>query len=273
MSNLQIFNQQIQDERTQNYLQSVLGERKNSFVSNLTSLVGNSFQLQQCEPMTLMYSAMKATALNLPLDSNLGYAYVIPYNSRNGVQAQFQIGYKGFIQLALRSGLFTMLNVTDIREGEVQEYDILSGAFVVKGKDNREALPIVGYASYFKLTNGYEKTLYMTVAQLNAHGAKFSKTYGNNNGLWKTDFDTMARKTVVKLLLNRWAPLSVEMAQAVQLDQSVMRPKNGDLSNIDVVYADNEQSEQPLTPEQEQAVDDYASMADMVKKSAKEHKE
>lgn len=269
MSNLQIFNQQIQDERTQNYLQSVLGERKNSFVSNLTSLVGNSYQLQQCEPLTLMYSAMKATALNLPLDSNLGYAYVIPYNSRNGVQAQFQIGYKGFIQLALRSGQFTMLNVTDIREGEVQEYDILSGAFVVKGKENRDALPVVGYAAYFKLTNGYEKTLYMTVEQLTAHGAKFSKTFNNSNGLWKTDFDTMARKTVIKLLLNRWAPLSVEMAQAVQLDQSVMRPKNGDLSNIDVVYSDNEQSEQPLTPEQEQTIqeaEDFASFANEQKK-------
>lgn len=269
MSNLKIFNQQIQDERTQNYLQSVLGERKNSFVSNLTSLVGNSYQLQQCEPLTLMYSAMKATALNLPLDSNLGYAYVIPYNSRNGVQAQFQIGYKGFIQLALRSGQFTMLNVTDIREGEVQEYDILSGAFVVKGKENRDALPVVGYAAYFKLANGYEKTLYMTVEQLTAHGAKFSKTFNNSNGLWKTGFDTMARKTVIKLLLNRWAPLSVEMAQAVQLDQSVMRPKNGDLSNIDVVYADNEQSEQPLTPEQEQTIqeaEDFASFANEQKK-------
>lgn len=269
MSNLQIFNQQIQDKRTQNYLQSVLGERKNSFVSNLTSLVGNSYQLQQCEPLTLMYSAMKATALNLPLDSNLGYAYVIPYNSRNGVQAQFQIGYKGFIQLALRSGQFTMLNVTDIREGEVQEYDILSGAFVVKGKENRDSLPVVGYAAYFKLTNGYEKTLYMTVEQLNAHGAKFSKTFNNSNGLWKTDFDTMARKTVIKLLLNRWAPLSVEMAQAVQLDQSVMRPKNGDLSNIDVVYADNEQGEQPLTPEQEQTIieaEDFATFANEQKK-------
>lgn len=268
MSNLQIFNQKIQDERTQKYLTSVLGERKNTFVSNLTSLVGNSYQLQQCEPMTLMYSAMKATVLNLPLDANLGYAYVIPYKLRNGVMAQFQIGYKGFIQLALRSGLFSSLNVTDVRDGEIIEHDILSGTFVIKGKENREALPVVGYAAYFKLLNGFEKTLYMTVDQLNAHGAKYSKTF-SEGGLWQTDFDKMARKTVMKLLLNRWAPLSVEMAQAVQLDQSVMRPKGDDLSNIDIVYADNDPGEQPLTPEQEQAVaeaEDFVKFANEQKK-------
>lgn len=220
---LKAFNQAITSPRMQEYLHSVLAERKASFVNNIVALVANNAMLQQCEPMTVIYSAMKATALGLPLDPNLGQAYVIPY--RNGRQgntlAQFQIGYKGFIQLAIRSNQFQTLNATDIREGELQSYDLLTGAMRFNSVANREQLPIVGYVAYFELKNGFAKSLYMTREEVELHRNRFSKAAGKGSSPWDSDFDAMACKTVLKLLLNRFAPLSVEMQGAIQADQAV----------------------------------------------------
>ena len=234
---LKTFNQTITSDRMQQYLAQVLAERKASFVNNIVSLVANNAMLQQCEPMTVIYAGMKATALGLPLDPNLGQAYVIPYrNGRGGnVQAQFQIGYKGFIQLAIRSGQFKTLNVTEIKEGEIEDLDLLTGAMKFKAKGNRHELPIAGYAAYFELTNGFAKSLYMTEAEVIAHAQRHSKSF--SSGPWKTDFDTMAKKTVLKLLLNRFAPLSVEMVQAVQADQAVFSKGENAPEYVDSPFA------------------------------------
>lgn len=242
MSNLKQFNQMIVAPNTQAYLQGVLGERKGEFVNNITALVANNRQLQECEPTTLMFAALKATALRLPLDPNLAQAHVIPYrnNKTRTVEAQFQMGWRGFVQLAIRSGQFQTINVTDIREGEMQGYDLISGEMQVKAMPEREKLPVVGYMAFFRLTNGFAKSLYMTAGEVEQHAKRYSQTYASkndyvrNNSKWTTDFDAMARKTVLKLLLSRFAPLSVDMQQAVQADQAVMR---GD-SNFS--YVDNE---------------------------------
>lgn len=242
MSNLKQFNQMIVAPNTQAYLQGVLGERKGEFVNNITALVANNRQLQECEPTTLMFAALKATALRLPLDPNLAQAHVIPYrnNKTRTVEAQFQMGWRGFVQLAIRSGQFQTINVTDIREGEMQGYDLISGEMQVKAMPEREKLPVVGYLAFFRLTNGFAKSLYMTAGEVEQHAKRYSQTYASkndyvrNNSKWTTDFDAMARKTVLKLLLSRFAPLSVDMQQAVQADQAVMR---GD-SNFS--YVDNE---------------------------------
>lgn len=242
MSNLKQFNQMIVAPNTQAYLQGVLGERKGEFINNITALVANNRQLQECEPTTLMFAALKATALHLPLDPNLAQAHVIPYrnNKTRTVEAQFQMGWRGFVQLAIRSGQFQTINVTDIREGEMQGYDLISGEMQVKAMPEREKLPIVGYLAFFRLTNGFAKSLYMTAGEVEQHAKRYSQTYASkndyvrNNSKWTTDFDAMARKTVLKLLLSRFAPLSVDMQQAVQADQAVMR---GD-SNFS--YVDNE---------------------------------
>jgi recombination protein RecT len=124
---LKAFNQTIQNPNTQKYLESVLGERKGSFVNNLVALVANNANLQVCEPYTIMFAAMKATALNLPLDNSLGFAYVLPYkdNKKNITVAQFQLGYKGVKQLALRTAQFLKLNATEVREGEFVRRDRL----------------------------------------------------------------------------------------------------------------------------------------------------
>lgn len=233
MSNLTVFNQTLTASKTQAYLQSVLGEKKSAFVNNLTALVANNANLQACEPVTLMYAGIKATALDLPLDANLGFAYVIPYNNKKAgkTEAQFQIGYKGFIQLAIRSGQFKTLNVTEIREGELRTCNLLTGEIEFNAKPNREELPIIGYAAFFRLTNGFEKTLYITKGEMEAHAKRYSQTYGSKNDYarssskWTTDFDAMAKKTAIKLLLSKFAPLSVEMQNAVQADQAVMDDK------------------------------------------------
>lgn len=229
-SPLKRFNACIANEATQNYLQQVLHERKSSFINNVVALVSNNAALQECQPMSLIYAALKATALNLPLDPNLGFAYIIPYknNKKNLTEAQFQIGYKGFIQLAIRSGQFLTINVTDIRDGELADENILTGELTFRKVSDRNEKPVIGYAAYFKLINGFSKTLYMTVADVKAHAGRYSQTYSSridyirNSSKWTTDFDAMAKKTVIKLLLSKYAPLSVDMQTAIQNDQAVI---------------------------------------------------
>ncbi|MGL4484231.1 MAG: recombinase RecT [Anaerovoracaceae bacterium] len=254
---LQMFNQAITNPKWQDYLQQVLGDRKASFVNNIIALVANNKALQECVPATLIYAAIKATALNLALDQNLGYAYVIPYkNSKEGIiEAQFQLGYKGFIQLALRSGQFKVINSTDVREGELIKRDYLTGKIIFdwcENDTNRLNKKIIGYVSFFELSNGYKSTLYMSVLELEQHGLKYSQTYKNsnsyvkNNSKWVTDFDAMAKKTVLKLNLNKNAPLSVEMQNAILVDQAVI----GD--NEKLKYVDNNQQ---LVIDEKQATD------------------
>lgn len=232
---LQKFNRAITNNKTQEYLESVLGERKGSFVNNLTALVANNASLQVCEPYTVMFAAMKATALDLPLDNSLGFAYVIPYkdNKKGITVAQFQIGYKGFVQLSLRTNQFALIpHATDVRKGEFVGCNRLTGEYefkFVEDDEERQKLEVIGYVSYFKLLNGASSTLYMTKAEMEAHAMRYSQTYRSNNeyirrsSKWTTDFDKMALKTVLKLNLSKNAPLSVELADAIQADQSVLK--------------------------------------------------
>ena len=251
MSNLTLFNQTLTAPKTQAYLESVLAEKKAGFVNNLTALVANNANLQACEPITLMYAGIKATALDLPLDPNLGFAYVIPFkNNRSGkVEAQFQMGYRGYIQLAIRSGQCKTLNVTDIREGEMSSYNLLTGEISFNARPDREQLPIIGYAAYFRLTNGFEKTLYITKGEMEAHAKRYSQTYSARNehvaksSKWATDFDAMARKTAIKLLLSKFAPLSIDMQNAVKADQAVMD------SESTYRYADHQSVEEAVSTE------------------------
>jgi recombination protein RecT len=227
---LKDFNALMANPNTQAHLANVLGEKKGAFVNNVTALVANSANLQKCEPMSVMYAGIKATALDLPLDPSLGFAYVIPYGST----AQFQIGYRGLLQLAIRSGQFSVINCGDVREGELIDEDFITGEIKFKRAEARETKPVVGYFAHFGLLNGFKKTLYMTKGQVEEHGKKFSKTYGS--GVWKDNFDAMAKKTVLKSLL-KYAPLSVELQQAMVIDQKVYSNENGEyLDNVvDVV--------------------------------------
>jgi recombination protein RecT len=196
-------------------------------MTSLLSIVNNNSYLRNASPDSIYTSAMMAAALDLPINPNLGFAYIIPY----GQQAQFQIGYKGLIQLALRSGQFKTISVTPVYEGQLLENNPLTGFkfdFNVKVSDK-----VIGYASYFSLINGYEKTMYMSVQEVEAHGKKYSKTF--SNGVWKNDFNAMAQKTCLKLLLSKYAPLSIEMQKAVMADQAVIK----NVEDMEVEYVDN----------------------------------
>ena len=282
-SNLQLFNKTLANPKTQDYLQQVLAEKKSAFVNNITALVANDVKLQACEPISLMYAGIKATALDLPLDANLGFAYVIPYNNRKAgkTEAQFQMGYKGFIQLAIRSGQFKTLNVTDVKEGELKEVNLLTGEIAFEARPNRAELKTIGYVAYFRLINGFEKTLYMDAKEMEKHAKTYSQTYSSKNDYvrkaskWTTDFDAMAKKTVIKLLLSRYAPLSVEMQSAITSDQAVLDDKgthyidhttaeeavaeeiteNANQEEIDI--PEEAEEEQPTEEQQEETTEDH----------------
>lgn len=207
----------------------VLGTKTASFCTTVVQIASQSEMLQKCDPGSIMQSAMVAATLDLPVNPNLGFAYILPYGSK----AQFQLGYKGLIQLAQRSGQFINISATPIYDGQIASENPLTGyVFDFTKKSSK----VVGYAAYFKLLNGFEKTLYMSVEQLQAHGKKYSQTYKKGFGLWADDFDSMAQKTVIKLLLSKYAPLSVEMSKALVADQAVIE----DADTMDVTYVDNQ---------------------------------
>lgn len=221
--------------------QELLGKKSTSFITSVLQIAAQSDLLSKAEPVSIYQCAAVAATLDLPLNPNLGFAYIIPYGQKqkDGTYkqvAQFQIGYKGFIQLAQRSGQFKTISAAPIFEGQLIEQNPLTGFlfdFTQKKSD-----VIIGYAAHFSLLNGFEKTLYMTVDELKKHGGKFSQTFKKGYGLWKDDFESMAQKTVIKLLLSKFAPLSVDMQRAVITDQALVN----DAETIDVTYVDNEET-------------------------------
>jgi len=220
----------------------LLGQKAQGFITSVLQIVTSNELLKKADPHSVYHSAAVAATLDLPINQNLGFAYIIAYNQKQSdgsfkSVAQFQMGYKGFIQLAQRSGQFKTISACPIYEGQLISQNPLTGFefdFTKKTSD-----VVIGYAAYFQLLNGFEKTLYMTVDELKKHGTKFSQTFKKGFGLWKDDFDSMAQKTVIKLLLSKFAPLSIEMQKAVTVDQSVINDESGN----DVTYADHEEIE------------------------------
>lgn len=219
----------------------MLGKKATSFMTSVLQIVSQNDLLQKCDPNSIYQSAAVAATLDLPLNSNLGFAYIVPYKAKQKDNtykdvAQFQMGYKGFIQLAQRSGQFKAISVAAIYKAQIVSADPLKGYEFdftkLPGKDEKPA----GYAAYFQLLNGFEKTLYSTVEELEKHGKRFSQTYKKGYGLWNDDFDSMASKTVLKHLLSKYAPLSVDMQKAVTVDQAVVN----DADTMDVTYEDND---------------------------------
>ncbi|WP_339231253.1 recombinase RecT [Bacillus sp. FSL M8-0071] len=189
-----------------NRFEEVLGKRASQFTASILSLYNSESTLQKADPMSVISSAMVAATLDLPVDKNLGYAWIVPYKGR----AQFQLGYKGYIQLALRTGQYKSINCIPVHEGELQKWNPLTEEIDIDF-EKRESDSVIGYAAYFELLNGFRKTVYWTKAQVEKHKKKFSKSdFG-----WGKDWDAMALKTVLKSMLSKWGILSVEMQKAV----------------------------------------------------------
>lgn len=227
--------QYIAQEGVKKAMSDILGDRTPQFVTSVVSLVNTNAKLQECDKQSLFNACLTAAALDLPINQNLGFAYVIPYNDRKlGMVAQFQMGYKGFIQLAQRSGQVQTINSTDVREGEIKNHDLLTGEIEFDWiTENRETKPIIGFVAYFKLLSGFKKSLYMSAIDIKKHGVKYSQTAKKGYGLWVDDFNAMAKKTVTKLLLAKFAPLNASLMQAVVNDQAVIKD--------DITYIDNMQ--------------------------------
>jgi recombination protein RecT len=234
----------------------IMGKKAQGFVASILQVVSQSEALQKVDPATIYQSAMMAATLDLPINQNLGFAYIIGY----GNKATFQMGYKGYIQLAQRSGLFKTISAAPIFEGQLIEQNPLTGFVFDFTKKSSEK--IIGYAAYFELLNGFSKTMFMTEKELNDHGARFSQTFKKGFGLWKEDFNSMAIKTVLKLLLSKFAPLSIEMQRAVIADQSVIH----DAETLDVDYVDN--TEQFKTGAAEVEMDNLINQINSAKSKA-----
>lgn len=222
--------QYLNADSVQNNIRSVLRDRAPQFVASVTSLVNSNYQLQNVDRKSVLSACLVAATLDLPINPNLGFAWIIPY----GGKAQFQMGYKGFIQLAQRSNQFQILNTLDVREGEIEKIDLVAGEFIwskeflnadLKYLESRKDKELMGYLAYMKLSNGFNKQLYMSVDDLKQHATKYSQSYKNkksSTNIWRDDFDKMAKKTVIKLMLSKYAPMNTEMQKALEADQAVV---------------------------------------------------
>jgi recombination protein RecT len=222
----------VQKDVVKKRFEDVLGKKSNAFMSSLLSLT-NSTNLKDCEPSTILSASMIAATLDLPINQNLGFAYIIPYWSKKNKrqEAQFQMGYKGFIQLAIRTGQYKTINTTEVYEGEIVNYNRQTGDFEYKTILDTKDKKIIGYLAYIRLLNGFEKSLFMTKEQTELHAKTYSQTYKDGYGKWKEEFDAMARKTVLKLLLSKYGILSTDMQSALEADQAVI--ENGKFDYVD----------------------------------------
>ncbi|MCW0945114.1 recombinase RecT [Streptococcus anginosus] len=209
--------------------QEVLKGKENEFVASLLSVVTNNNLLMKASNESIMTAAMKAAVLNLPIEPSLGQAYIVPY----GREAQFQLGYKGLIQLAQRSGKYKSINSGVVYKAQFISYNPLFEELEIDFTQPQDE--VIGYFAAFKLLNGFEKVTYWTKEQAYAHGKRFSKSF--NNGPWKSDFDAMAQKTLLKQIISKYGPLSIEMEQAIVADNET---ENEKAAPIDVTPQETE---------------------------------
>ena len=203
-------------ESVQEQFRNALADSAPLFIASLIDVYGSDRTLQECEPGAVIMEALKAATLRLPINKNLGFAYIVPYRNKGKAEPQMQIGYKGLIQLAMRTGEYRYLNADVVYEGELKSYDKLTGHLDLSGE--RKGDKVVGYFAYLELLNGFSKAVYWTKEQVIEHAKRFSKSYASQYSPWQTDFDSMALKTVLRNLITKWGIMSIEMVQAVDRD-------------------------------------------------------
>ena len=196
------FKQVLNDQSLRNRVKTSLGENAGTFLASMLDLYEGESGLQSCDPQKVAMECLKAASLNLPLVKGLGFAYVVPYKN----VPTFIVGYKGLIQLAQRSGQYRFLNADAVYEGEEVRLNRLTGQFEIVGEKKSDKA--IGYFAYFQLINGFEKYFYMTAEEVTAYGKKYSKAF--ESGPWKTEFDAMAKKTVLRRIL-KFGPMSTDM--------------------------------------------------------------
>lgn len=217
----QLMNSILDGEGMRKRFNDLLGKRAPQFISSIVSMVNADKTMQMAfyeSPMTVIQAALKAATFDLPIDQNLGYAYIVPFKNykkdtgKSVYEATFILGWKGMHQLALRTGAYKTINVLDVREGELESYNRLTEEVkitFIEDEEERESKPVIGYLGYYRLVNGAEKTIYMSIKQIEAHEQKFRKGQNMGKG-WREDFDAMARKTVYRKLIGKWGVMSID---------------------------------------------------------------
>jgi len=243
------FRELIKSDNVQERFQQLLDKRSTEFLASLLSLVSADDKLLECDLSTIFTAAAKAAILRLPIAKELGYAWIVPFKR----EATFIIGWKGLVQLAIRTGQYYALNAAEIYEGEKIKVDRITGAVEINGK--RTGDDVIGYISYFKLKNGFEKFLYLTSEEIHKHAKRYSKSYGNDRSAWTTNLDDMAKKTVLRLLLGKYGLLSISMMDSDTEDLPVSgddprlaMPEFGDV--LEGEFAEpQEQSDEAVQPD------------------------
>lgn len=217
--------------------QMIAGKDGNKFITSIISLVSNNPAIAECEHSTILASALLGESLKLSPSPQLGQYYIVPFkeNNKDGslkrTVAQFQIGYKGYIQLAIRSGYYKKMNVLSIKDGELVKYNPLDEtieADLIEDEEKRENTATIGYYAMFEYQNGFTKTIYWSKAKMEAHAKKYSQAYRTDlkrnwkYSFWSKDFDAMAYKTMLRQLISKWGIMSVEFQTAVTNDMAVL---------------------------------------------------
>ena len=219
-------------------IDSVVGAKDSQrFISAVVSAVNNNPALQTCTNASIFSAALLGEALKLHPSPQLGYYYMVPFDTKNGRVAQFQLGYKGYIQLALRSGQYRKLNVVAIKEGELIRFDPMNEEIevnLIEDEDEREQKETAGYYAMFEYTNGFRKAMYWSKAKMERHALKYSKGYQAKKGytFWEKDFDGMAFKTMLRQLISKWGIMSIEMVTAMDSDMAVIN-EDGSKTYVD----------------------------------------
>ncbi len=195
---------------------ALLGGKTASFISSLLQIANGNAKLLEADPITILNAAATAAALDLPINPNLGFAWIVPYRG----QGQFQMGWKGYVQLAHRTQQYNKINVVAVHESQFKSYNAIT-EYLEADWTMPESGKVVGYAAYFRLLNGFDKFVYWTREKVEKHGKRYSQSFANSASSWQTNFDEMAMKTVLKNTLSKWGPLSVEMQTAILADQSI----------------------------------------------------
>lgn len=237
-------------ENAKKRFQELLGKKAAGFISSVISVANGNNYLAKAVPQTILNSAVVAATLDLPINPNLGLAAIVPYTDRkSGVTtAQFQLMYKGLIELCQRSGLFKSIIDEVVYDGQLVKKNKFTGEYEFD-EDAKKSDTIIGYMAYFKLLNGFEKTAFMTKEEVEKHAKRYSQSYKKGFGVWKDDFDVMARKTVLKLLLSKYAPKSIDIQRAINFDQAVIKDdlSSTEIDEAEVEYIDNKDAGKQLS--------------------------
>lgn len=238
------FSVAIQSDMYKNLINQTLGDkdRATRFIASISSAVATNQALQECDAGTILSGALLGESLNLSPSPQLGQYYLVPFNdSKKGYKvAQFQLGYKGYIQLAIRSGQYKKLNVLAIKKGELVKYDPLNEEIevnLIDDEEERENAETVGYYAMFEYTNGFRKSMYWSKSKMEKHALKYSTGYKAKKGYtyWEKDFDGMAYKTMLRQLISKWGIMSIDMQQAVEKDMTTIN------TDGTYEYVDNEE--------------------------------